>query len=199
MLGRLKRLQILFCLGILFFPHNVVADAPSGTSGAFLIGDKNWSHEKEGGGECYGGYVNNIEADQNALKINGVTDFGPFGVILTLTKDALRAGVYGQHIASASAKLERDGKALWVYVDVLNDHNSTCHMSFKVENVLNLKASETSSIKAVGVASPEKSKSKKDAHETVESDLERAKLECGQIGYKSGTEKFADCVMKLIK
>ena len=28
--------------------------------------------------------------------------------------------------------------------------------------------------------------------------LSEAKQECGALGYKSGTEKFADCVMKLL-
>jgi hypothetical protein len=29
--------------------------------------------------------------------------------------------------------------------------------------------------------------------------FERAKLKCGEIGYEKGTEKFADCVMKLMR
>ena len=34
---------------------------------------------------------------------------------------------------------------------------------------------------------------------STNSKLNNAKLECADIGYKKGTEKFADCVMKLIE
>lgn len=164
-------------------------------SGAFVPGSFKWDHEIVQG-DCYSAIVRGVEAEPNQIEIIGAHDMGPYGVQITWNGAKFTTGHFGQYLVRSTSVLQRDGRNLWVKVKLTTNHTSTCNIELKILEVLVPTHSAYTSI-APRNAAPRTSASKPSNDDS--SNLVIAKDQCREIGFTEGTEKYADCVMRLLK
>jgi len=165
----------------------------------FKSGDKKWSDEKNSGSECYSAEVFNIEASPSEIEIHGQHELGPFGLIVTMTDNGHKTGFHGNYLVYASSTLKRQGYDLWTSFEVMNNHGSTCFLSLKIIDVL------TSNVSKIEQVVPNRSPTainrplKPNSTQSGKFTFDDAQGACAKLGYREGTEKYADCVMQLIR
>lgn len=182
-------------LCLLAMTINFMSGTVQASSGAFVPGSLKWEHETVHG-DCYSAIVRDVEAEPNQIEIIGAHDAGPYGIQITWDGAKFTTGHFGQYMAKSSSVLQRDGRNLWVKVKLTTNHTSTCNIELKLIEVLVPTHSAYISMTSRN-ADPLTSASEPSTDDA--SNLENAKAQCHEIGFTEGTEKYADCVMRLLK